>query len=64
MRHGFFFLLLYPGASWMLPAHFALQLSCTTFDASTDSQPGAADVRRPPVNHDDDDDDVYWYLIQ
>jgi hypothetical protein len=35
MRHGFFSLLLYPGASWMLPAHFALQLSCITFDAST-----------------------------
>jgi hypothetical protein len=35
----------------MLPAHFALKLSCITFDASTDSQPDAADMRRPPVSH-------------
>ena len=35
----------------MLPVHFALQLLCITFDAPTDSQPGSADIRRPPVNH-------------
>jgi hypothetical protein len=45
------FLPLYPGASWMLPVHFALQLLCITFDAPTNSQSGAADMRRPPVNH-------------
>jgi len=34
----------------MLLTHFALQLSCIAFDASTDSQPGVADVCRSPVS--------------
>jgi hypothetical protein len=50
MPLGFSFLSLYPGATWMLLAHFALQLLCITFNAPTNSQSGIADMCRPPVN--------------
>ncbi len=66
MRSGFLFLPLYPGACWMLSAHWilaarcwmlsarwmlwahlTLELFCVILDASTDSQLGAAYMRRP-----------------